>query len=194
MGNKFTKNRNSHKHDKLYNNIVDREITEKVCIKYELPAVYLNKSNDKHENNNNSENYNDSENNNEYVVDEAEYTYEDEDEYTYEDEDGDEGECTYEDEDEDENDHENDYENNVGEYENINEDNYDNEDDDENSYDSNKLHFNKCAICLETEISFKKSNIVNISILSCQHIYHYKCIKQWLRRNDTCPTCRKIIK
>ena len=46
----------------------------------------------------------------------------------------------------------------------------------------------KCAICL----SIISKNI-NVTILSCNHMYCSTCIIQWSRNNNTCPKCRKSI-
>lgn len=49
-----------------------------------------------------------------------------------------------------------------------------------------------CTICCED----KKTNRI---LLPCKHIYHTKCITDWVQtevndsKNPTCPTCRKII-
>ena len=47
---------------------------------------------------------------------------------------------------------------------------------------------NECIICLE-------NMVVNeaVEILNCGHIYHYKCIIEWLNINSSCPHCRKKI-
>lgn len=50
----------------------------------------------------------------------------------------------------------------------------------------------ECSICLiEFEIGEK------VSLLHCKHLYHKKCIKQWLKKPSTepftCPLCRKKI-
>jgi len=42
----------------------------------------------------------------------------------------------------------------------------------------------ECSICLE---QFSKNRPVT---LSCGHIYHKNCIKNWLKNNDACPLCR----
>lgn len=31
------------------------------------------------------------------------------------------------------------------------------------------------------------------SIISCKHVYHPRCISDWLARNKTCPMCRKAV-
>ena len=45
---------------------------------------------------------------------------------------------------------------------------------------------NECSICLE---NYKKDDM--IIILSCNHIYHEECLKEWFKNNNTCPHCRK---
>ena len=47
---------------------------------------------------------------------------------------------------------------------------------------------NDCPICLEQYI--KKDKIIE---LSCNHIFHKKCIKEWIKDNNTCPQCRENI-
>ncbi|KAG5593165.1 hypothetical protein H5410_043679 [Solanum commersonii] len=44
-----------------------------------------------------------------------------------------------------------------------------------------------CRICL----SDFKSTDDNIYILPCTHLYHSECISTWMRRQITCPTCRR---
>jgi hypothetical protein len=45
-----------------------------------------------------------------------------------------------------------------------------------------------CAICQEAMKVNKKC-----IKLSCDHVYHKNCIREWMRRNPTCPTCRAPI-
>ena len=45
-----------------------------------------------------------------------------------------------------------------------------------------------CPICLD-EIEDND----RYQLLRCQHVYHKKCILQWLGVSNTCPTCRQII-
>lgn len=45
-----------------------------------------------------------------------------------------------------------------------------------------------CVICLE---DFKIND--NITILQCNHIYHYDCVSGWFMRTPNCPICRTNI-
>ena len=45
-----------------------------------------------------------------------------------------------------------------------------------------------CVICLE---DFKNTD--NITILQCNHIYHYNCVSGWFVRKLNCPMCRTNI-
>ena len=47
---------------------------------------------------------------------------------------------------------------------------------------------NKCSICLE---DYKLGD--KISYLPCFHLYHYKCIKKWLKCSTKCPLCKKEV-
>ena len=47
----------------------------------------------------------------------------------------------------------------------------------------------ECSICQE---SFQ--NEEKLIKLPCKHIYHQGCIKQWLVKKDSCPTCRSSCK
>ena len=42
----------------------------------------------------------------------------------------------------------------------------------------------ECSICLEPILKNRPAT------LSCGHIYHKNCIKNWLKNNDECPLCR----
>ena len=41
-----------------------------------------------------------------------------------------------------------------------------------------------------------KSNVVinEICIISCNHMFHKKCILEWLKKSKNCPLCRKNLK
>lgn len=43
--------------------------------------------------------------------------------------------------------------------------------------------FKICPICLEDTCEDSKE-------LSCKHVFHDKCITEWLKKAHTCPTCR----
>jgi hypothetical protein len=40
-----------------------------------------------------------------------------------------------------------------------------------------------CPICIEEIREDSKE-------LSCKHVFHTKCITEWLKKAHTCPTCR----
>lgn len=47
-----------------------------------------------------------------------------------------------------------------------------------------------CSICqqpIEWDSIIRRINI-------CNHVYHVNCIDQWLVENNTCPTCRRILR
>ena len=44
----------------------------------------------------------------------------------------------------------------------------------------------ECCICLDAGSNkFMK--------LNCEHLFHEKCIKQWIRQNNSCPICRNTV-
>ena len=43
-----------------------------------------------------------------------------------------------------------------------------------------------CAICHETDREIRDT-------LRCGHSFHVSCIGQWLRRQNTCPLCRRVV-
>ncbi|XP_059644149.1 uncharacterized protein LOC132285926 [Cornus florida] len=45
---------------------------------------------------------------------------------------------------------------------------------------------NKCLICLD-----ELTTAAVITRMSCSHVYHTRCIFEWLWSKNTCPTCRK---
>ena len=46
----------------------------------------------------------------------------------------------------------------------------------------------ECVICLDKfELNEK------ITTLSCNHYYHYNCIKEWTQKERSCPLCRLNI-
>ncbi len=43
----------------------------------------------------------------------------------------------------------------------------------------------ECPICFEECESYIK--------LSCNHKFHEKCIKDWVKKSTECPMCRKFL-
>ncbi|CAK4076762.1 unnamed protein product [Aphanomyces euteiches] len=43
----------------------------------------------------------------------------------------------------------------------------------------------ECVVCMNTE-----NEPSNNTRLPCGHVFHESCIRAWLRRRSTCPTCR----
>ena len=43
-----------------------------------------------------------------------------------------------------------------------------------------------CNICIDK----LDTNVVR---LRCKHLYHENCLKLWMKRSNTCPTCRFIF-
>jgi len=44
---------------------------------------------------------------------------------------------------------------------------------------------NNCTICLE-----EFNNDEEIIKLKCNHLFHSKCIDDWIKKNQSCPLCR----
>ncbi len=63
--------------------------------------------------------------------------------------------------------------------------------DDDHGNDSDSQNENNllsCHICIEP---FSIADKVSIPLhRTCDHNFHEKCIKAWLKRNNTCPCCR----
>ena len=51
------------------------------------------------------------------------------------------------------------------------------------------LEDGKCAVCRLRLANFT-GKIVN---LYCGHVFHEKCIKEWLKHNQTCPSCNQNV-
>ena len=61
----------------------------------------------------------------------------------------------------------------------------------ETKIETNKLNDEKkrCIICYE---DFKDND--NAIFLPCFHVFHSKCINEWLKNKDNCPLCKIEIK
>ena len=47
----------------------------------------------------------------------------------------------------------------------------------------------KCSVC-QRSLANSANKTVN---LRCGHVFHEKCIKEWLKHNQTCPSCYQNI-
>ena len=56
------------------------------------------------------------------------------------------------------------------------------------SDDIKNMSEEKCAVCL-----MKFENGKTCMKLPCTHMYHSRCIKPWLKKNNTCPNCRSKL-
>lgn len=45
--------------------------------------------------------------------------------------------------------------------------------------------FGTCAICLD--------DMVNIKITPCGHVFHHKCLNDWVKVKNNCPICRREL-
>lgn len=45
-----------------------------------------------------------------------------------------------------------------------------------------------CCICYD-----KYSEKVNICLLTCKHHFHTECCNKWIKKQNTCPLCRKNL-
>lgn len=49
-----------------------------------------------------------------------------------------------------------------------------------------------CAICTEVFSSHDALDQHIVAVKSCGHTFHSSCLKTWLARSRTCPTCRAV--
>ena len=47
----------------------------------------------------------------------------------------------------------------------------------------------ECSICLE-EIEDEEDKYITL----CNHIFHQSCLIKWIKDNQNCPICRRVIK
>ncbi|BDA50972.1 probable ERAD-associated E3 ubiquitin-protein ligase HRD1B [Coccomyxa sp. Obi] len=52
---------------------------------------------------------------------------------------------------------------------------------------NDSLEDRECAICQEDMAQTK------VLSLPCGHLFHKECVKEWLQRKATCPTCRLLL-
>ena len=77
----------------------------------------------------------------------------------------------------------------IGDYNDIDNNNYDNLI--ESKINVNKLNENNktCVICYD---DFKDND--DVIFLPCFHVFHTKCIKEWLKNKNFCPLCKSNVK
>jgi hypothetical protein len=52
----------------------------------------------------------------------------------------------------------------------------------------------QCSICLEDLVQSDREVDIQIrQIKTCKHLFHVKCLSQWLSDHATCPLCRVLI-
>ena len=54
---------------------------------------------------------------------------------------------------------------------------------------------NKCSICLDCVVMQSWRGVLqpaelDTCLTTCQHIFHWNCIKEWLTQDSSCPLCR----
>lgn len=55
------------------------------------------------------------------------------------------------------------------------------------TFDTN-MYGDECPICLDI---FETTDDINtLCTLKCNHSYHTICIKNWMKKDKSCPTCR----
>lgn len=54
-----------------------------------------------------------------------------------------------------------------------------------NAYCGDKIYNNMCYVCHE---NFNDDH--DIAMLHCGHIFHKKCMEEWMKIKKNCPTCR----
>ncbi|KAH0682486.1 hypothetical protein KY289_020238 [Solanum tuberosum] len=59
----------------------------------------------------------------------------------------------------------------------------------QSKYQSAKIknYSESCCICLDTYDDGAELGKINYG-----HEFHYQCIRRWLKRNNSCPICRRI--
>ena len=50
-----------------------------------------------------------------------------------------------------------------------------------------------CSICIETTTTGPGPKKRKGIKLNCGHLFHTRCIEQWLAINQTCPYCRHMV-
>ena len=56
--------------------------------------------------------------------------------------------------------------------------------------DEEDVDYGTCSVCLE---DFSSTVGLKMVVTDCSHFYHASCLLPWLKRQNTCPTCRRRV-
>ena len=48
----------------------------------------------------------------------------------------------------------------------------------------------ECAVCRD---AFEEGDRATRMPCSARHVFHAKCVEEWLKRDDSCPMCRAAL-
>jgi hypothetical protein len=51
----------------------------------------------------------------------------------------------------------------------------------------------ECCVCLTSLLDAPGPTLMYVAKLSCNHVFHYVCLGEWLRRSRNCPICRSRV-
>ncbi|GHU19799.1 hypothetical protein FACS189472_10090 [Alphaproteobacteria bacterium] len=57
----------------------------------------------------------------------------------------------------------------------------------------NKIHNEKRMICLDDDDDFRLELLDEVVIIECGRLYNEDCLRDWFKKNNTCPLCMKVI-
>ncbi|XP_010533076.1 PREDICTED: RING finger protein 141-like [Tarenaya hassleriana] len=61
---------------------------------------------------------------------------------------------------------------------------------DEKRFKEMGLESETCSICLQDFLGSSNKNLIH---LPCSHVFHSDCVFEWLRKQNSCPLCRREI-
>lgn len=50
-----------------------------------------------------------------------------------------------------------------------------------------------CTVCMEALDTCSPANEDGGRIVKCGHVYHERCIRQWVSLHNSCPLCRTVL-
>lgn len=54
-----------------------------------------------------------------------------------------------------------------------------------------KMETEPCSICLDNLSGSKPAGVP--TRMTCSHVFHDRCLLEWLKRKNTCPLCRTVL-